>query len=327
MLSVIVPCYNEKKYITHCVESILQQDYPKDDLEVLFVDGMSNDGTRDSLQSYCAQYPFLKMLDNPEKIVRFAMNKGIRAAQGEVIIRLDMHSAYEVSYFSTLAKQLQSLGADNVGCVCKTDVLNKTSKALAIKAALSSPFGVGNSSFRTGTPTVVEADTVPFGCFRRDVFERFGYYDTRLVRNQDIELNKRIKAGGGKIFLLPEALCTYYARETYCDLARNNYRNGLWNLLTVRMTRNFSSLSVRHFVPLLFLLSLVLPCIAALLWKPFVVLAMASLVSYLAVLTFISITIAKKDKSLSVPYLFWAFLTLHFSYAAGSFVGIFKSVK
>lgn len=326
MLTVICPLYNEKKYIEHCIESILRQDYPKDDLEVLFVDGMSNDGTRDILQRYCDTYSHFRMLDNPHRVVPYAMNQAIREAKGDVILRIDMHAEYAENYFSTLTQKLKELNADNVGCVWKTEVLNKTPKSLAIKAVLCSLFGVGNGSFRVGADRIMEVDTVPFGCFRREVFEKYGYYDERLVRNQDIELNKRIAAGGGKILLIPEALCTYYARETYGAIAQNNYKNGLWNLLVVRLTRNFSALSLRHFVPLLFLLSLVLPVIAALFWTPFLWIAGVSLVAYLVALSLVSLKLHKSDKQLKICLLMCAFIVLHFSYAAGSFVGIFKSL-
>lgn len=326
MLTVICPLYNEEKYIVHCVESILKQDYPKDDLEVLFVDGMSTDNSRAMLQRYCDEHSYFRLLENRHKVVPYAMNLAIREAKGDVILRIDMHAEYAPNYFSTLVSQLMELNADNVGCVWKTDVLNKTAKSLAIKAVLSSRFGVGNGAFRVGSDHVMEVDTVPFGCFRRDVFEKYGYYDERLVRNQDIELNKRIAAGGGKIFLLPEALCTYYARENFCAIARNNYLNGLWNLLVVRMTRNFASLSLRHFVPLLFLLSLIVPLVAAILWCPFAWLSLASLLTYCVAMTCVCFSMKKRDNNLSISHLMRAFVVLHFSYAAGSFMGIFKPV-
>lgn len=327
MLSVICPLYNEKKYIDSCIDSIQKQDYPKDDLEVIFVDGMSTDGTRDVLQQYCSNNANFRMLDNPKHIVPCAMNLAIRQAKGDIILRLDMHAEYATNYFSYLVQKLKELGADNVGCVCNTDVLNKTPRSLAIKEVLSSRFGVGNGSFRVGADKIMEVDTVPFGCFRRDVFEKYGYYDERLVRNQDIELNKRIAAGGGKIFLLPDALCTYYARETYGAIARNNYRNGLWNLLTVKYTQDFSSLSLRHFVPLVFLLSLVLPMLVAIFWWPLSLVAAASLLAYLLALACVCAKIHRSNNELKIHLLLVAFIVLHFSYGAGSLVGIFKPVK
>lgn len=321
MLSVICPIYNEEKYIANCIESILLQDYPKDDLEVIFVDGMSKDRTREIVAGYTQKYPFIRLIDNPEKIVPYAMNYGIKASKGEVIIRLDAHATYEKNYFSSLVRRLNELKADNVGSVCKTDVLNKTPKTLAIREVLSNKFGVGNSVFRTGVDKVMEVDTVPFGCWRRDVFEKYGLYDTRLVRNQDIELNKRILRGGGKIFIVPDTFCTYLARETYKGLSKNNYGNGKWNILTVHYTKQFNSLSLRHFIPLLFVLSLILPVLFSLFYLPLILLSALSLFAYVSLLGVISLRLAIQKK-LSLFYLLVSFLVLHLSYGWGSLVGI-----
>lgn len=323
MLSVICPIYNEEKYIANCIESILLQDYPKDDLEVLFVDGMSKDRTREIVAEYTRKYPFIQLIDNPEKIVPYAMNYGIRASKGEVIIRLDAHATYEKNYFSALVRRLNELGADNVGSVCKTDVLNKTPKTLAIREVLSNKFGVGNSVFRTGIDKVMEVDTVPFGCWRRDVFDKYGLYDLRLVRNQDIELNKRILRGGGKIFIVPDTYCTYLARETFKGLAKNNYGNGKWNILTVHYTKQVNSLSIRHFIPLAFVLSLILPVIASIFYLPLIALAALSLIAYVLLLGLISIKLSF-SKKLNFFYLLASFLVLHLSYGWGSLVGICK---
>ena len=150
MLSVICPIYNEEKYIVQFLDSLLLQDYPKEELEILLVDGMSKDRTREIVAEYISQYPFIRMIDNPEKIVPYAMNKGIDAAKGDIIMRVDAHASYQPNYFSSLVNALKRLKADNVGTVCKTDVMNKTSKTLAIREVLGNKFGVGNSSFRTG---------------------------------------------------------------------------------------------------------------------------------------------------------------------------------
>lgn len=326
MITVICPIYNEEKYIARCIESIMEQDYPKDDMEVLFVDGMSTDMTRMIIERYLQRCPYLRVLDNPQRIVPYAMNKGIEAAKGEVIIRIDAHTSYERNYFSALVCRLYELEADDVGAVCKTDVLNKTPKTLAIREVLSNRFGVGNSVFRTGVDKVMEVDTVPFGCWRSEVFDKYGLYDTRLVRNQDIELSKRILRGGGKIFIVPDTFCTYYARETYKGLAKNNYQNGKWNILTVFYTKQISSLSLRHFVPMMFVLSLVLPVLASIIWLPLIWIAVASLLAYLLALAMVSIKLAA-DKKLNVFYLIYSFFVLHFSYGCGSIAGCFAVLK
>ena len=323
MLSVICPIYNEEKYIAQFLDSLLTQDYPKDDLEILLVDGMSKDKTRDIVAGYIAKYPFIRLIDNPDKIVPYAMNRGIDAAKGDIIMRLDAHASYQPDYFSVLVNGLKRLNADNVGTVCKTDVLNKTPKTLAIREVLGNKFGVGNSTFRTGIDKEQEVETVPFGCWQKEVFDKYGKYDVRLVRNQDIELNKRIIRGGGKIYILPDTYCTYLARETWHALAKNNYGNGKWNILTVYYTKMFSSLSLRHFIPLLFLLSLIVPLLLAFIWWPFALLSLASLLAYTGLLSAVSLNLSIQ-KNLNFFYLLITFFVLHLSYGWGSLMGILK---
>ena len=323
MLSVICPIYNEEKYITGCIESILNQDYPKDDLEVIFADGMSKDRTREIVGKYRQKYPWIKLIDNPKRIVPPALNSAIAVSKGNYVIRLDAHASYPRNYFSALVEAIEKYGADNVGAVCKTDVLNKTAKSCAIKAILAHPFGVGNSTFRTGIDRVQEVDTVPFGCWRKSAFERFGKFDERLIRNQDIEFNKRIHRGGGKIIIIPDTYSTYYARETYSKLANNNYGNGMWNILTVWYTNQLKSLSIRHFIPLLFVLSLIVPTIVSIFWEPAIYVAIASIVLYALVVMIISAKIAK-SQHLNCFYLVATFFVLHISYGFGSLVGILK---
>ena len=322
-LSVICPIYNEEKYITQFLDSLLIQDYPKEDLEVLLVDGMSKDRTRDIVAGYTAKYPFIKLIDNPDKIVPYAMNRGIDASIGSIIMRLDAHASYQPNYFSVLVNGLKRLHADNVGTVCKTDVLNKTPKTLAIREVLGNRFGVGNSTFRTGIDHEQEVETVPFGCWPREVFEKYGRYNVRLVRNQDIELNKRILRGGGKIYILPDTYCTYLARETWHALAKNNYGNGKWNILTVYYTKTFSSLSLRHFIPLLFILSLIIPPILALVWTPFVWLSVLSVIAYVGLISAVSMKLSIQ-KHLNFICLFISFLVLHISYGWGSLMGLLE---
>lgn len=323
MLTVICPIYNEERYIAQFLDSLLKQNYPKEDTEILLVDGMSRDDTRKIVAGYTARYPFFRLIDNPKRIVPYALNRGIEAARGEVIIILGAHASYQPDYFSVLVRGLRRLNAENVGTVCRTEVLNKTAKTLAICEVLSNRFGVGNSAFRIGIDHEQEVETVPFGCYPREVFEKYGMFDVRLVRNQDIELNKRIIRGGGKIFILPDTYCTYYARETWASLANNNYGNGKWIILTVYYTKMFSSLSVRHFVPLLFVMSLVVPLLLALFWWPLALVSAASLATYLLLFSVIS-AILSIQKKLNICYLLVTFVVLHLSYGWGSIIGILK---
>lgn len=323
MLSVICPIYNEKQYIAGCVNSILAQDYPKDNLEVLFVDGMSGDGTREIVLNFAKRYSFIRLIDNEKRIVPVAMNIGIREAKGDVIMRLDAHAQYAPNYFSTLERALFELNADNVGAPCKTDVLNKTSKTLAIREVLCNRFGVGNSAFRLGVDKVQQVDTVPFGCWRREVFEKYGYYDERLVRNQDFELNKRISRGGGKIYIVPDTHSTYFARETFSKLAKQAYLNGKWNILTVYYTGKLRSLALRHFVPLIFVLSILLSLVLMPLYYPLAYISGLSLSLYLSCIILICFNLYRKKK-INFFFLMYAFATLHFSYGWGSLMGYIR---
>ena len=266
------------------------------------------------------------MLNNEKRIVPIAMNIGIKVSKGDVIMRLDAHAQYPANYFSVLVKALETIDADNVGAACRTDVLNKTPKTLAIGEVLSNKFGVGNSTFRLGVDKVMEVDTVPFGCWKREVFDKYGVYDERLIRNQDIELNKRIVRGGGHIYIVPDTYCVYLARETFKGLAKNNYGNGKWNVLTVYYTKQMGSLSLRHFIPLLFLLSLIVPLFCSLIWSSFVFVTIVSLLAYLLTLGGIGmkLTISKR---LSFGYLLISFFVLHVSYGWGSLNGIISVLK
>lgn len=323
MLSVICPIYNEEKYIGACIESILAQDYPKDDLEVIFADGMSTDRTREIVAGYTALYPWIRLIDNPDRIVPPALNAAIKASKGDIIMRLDAHAEYAQNYFSAIVVAHSRLKADNIGAVCRTDVLGKSKKALVIREVLAHPLGVGNSAFRTGISAEKEVDTVPFGCWRREVFDKYGLFDERLVRNQDIEMSKRILRNGGRIVIIPETYSTYFARETFAKLAKNNYGNGLWNILTVWYTREFNSLSLRHFIPLIFLLSILLPMIVGLFWHPIWWLAVSSLVVYTLAVSIISAKIAIR-KHLNFIYLIATFFVLHLSYGWGSLMGLLR---
>lgn len=323
-LSVIVPIFNEEKYIEQCIESILSQDYPKNNLEIIFVDGMSIDNTRTIINSYMEKYSFIKLLDNSMKIVPCAMNIGIKNAIGEIIIRLDAHACFAINYFSTLVKYLRALNADNVGVVCKTDVLNKNSKTLAIREVLSNKFGVGNSIFRTGIDKIMKVDTVPFGCWKRETFDKYGYFDERLVRNQDFEYNRRITKHGGTIYIVPNSYCIYYSRESFSEIWKQNYNNGLWGIRTILYTKTYDSLAIRHYIPMLFVSSLIFPLLLGIFWVPFVFVSILSISIYILMICSISIYLSIK-KQLSFIYLIISFFTLHFSNGFGMLTSFFTS--
>ena len=321
-ISIIIPCRNEEKYIKDFLESVLSNDYPKEFMEILIIDGKSTDNTLSFVKDFSQKYAFIKLFINEKQTTPIALNIGVRNSTGDFIIRLDVHTKIPTNYFSKLISSAVKLMADNVGTVVITDVKNKTPKSLSIKKVLSNKFGVGNSYFRIGIDEIKEVDTVPFGCFRKEVFEKVGLFNEDLDRDQDIELNKRIKKNGGRIFLVPHIHSTYFARETYSALAANNFSTGMWNILTVYITKRLDSMSLRHFIPLIFLLSILMPLIFIFYIPSVGLISILSLISYLALLFTTSIRIV--DDSTSVSHIMIGFFVLHFSYGIGSLVGLFR---
>ena len=325
LISIIIPTLNEEHYIAQCLDSILNARYSKEKMEVIVVDGMSQDRTRSIVQEYHKKYSFIHLLENVDSYTPVGMNLGINASKGEYVFILSAHAQYAHDYFIKLVENIEKLNADCVGGVLITDVKNKNKKSSSVKEVLMHKFGVGNASFRTGSDKVKPVDTVAFGCYKRSTFEQYGVFDEKLIRNQDIELNKRIINGGGKIYLIPEVKCTYYAREDFMALAKNNYANGFWNILTAYHTKTLNSLSLRHFIPLLFVLSLIIPLIGSFIVPQIVWIALFSLVSYLSLVIIISFRL--KNSSNTIWHLIVSFLTLHLSYGWGSLMGIFSLLK
>ncbi len=323
-VSIIVPCYNEELFVAGLMASVAEQDYGLDNFELLMIDGMSKDKTVDLIKSHSSAFKYISIFTNSKKTVPFAMNEGIKQSKGSVIVRLDAHASYPSNYVSQLVKYLFELKADNVGGVWHTEPFEKTLKAKSISLALSTPFGVGNSMFRIGVNEPTETDTVPFGCYHKEVFDKIGLYDERLERNQDIELNKRLKRAGGKIYLIPDVYSVYYSRGTFGKLIDNNYKNGLWVILTAYYTKALDSLSLRHYIPLLFLLYMLFLPPLALLTK----IAIIPFIFYMLFLILVSIKIAISNSNILIaPYVIISIFLLHLSYGFGSLVGLFKMMN
>lgn len=318
-VSVIMPCREEEKYLARALESILANDYPRDRLEVLIVDGMSTDGTRKIIAAFIKDHPFIKLLDNPKRITSVALNIGIAQAQGEIIMRMDAHSVYPPNYISSLVAWQEKTGADNVGGVWHIRPGSDTPMARAIAAGLAFPFGPGFARYRIGAQAPRWVDTVPYGCYRREVFSRMGTFDEDLVRNQDDEFNLRLRKKGGRTLLVPEIIIDYYARERLSKLWRMYYQYGYFKALVARKLGFV--LSPRQLIPPLFVLTLAVSflwgwCFPALGVLGFIV----PLTYFLADVGFA--WVAGRRQGLAVmACLALVFPTLHFSYGLGFWKG------
>ena len=324
-VSIICPIYQEEKYIGKCIESILRQDYPRDRLELLLIDGISTDRTREIVGAYREQYSFIRLIDNPYKVVPTALNIGIEQAKGDVIMRIDGHCEYPVNYVSMLVHYLFKLDADNVGGVWNTRPARLTTECIAIAEASSHIFGVGGSIHKIGAKQIVRTDTVPFGCYRRSVFDKIGLFDEELIRNQDDELNARLINNGGKIYLIPEIVINYIARDSLKKMCRMYYQYGLFKPLVTKKLG--APATLRQFFPALFLVCLVVGVILAFvfpwfMWLYVLVLALYFLIGSIIVL----IEGFRYKKVLLVLYMPLTFLLIHVCYGWGYLNGIFKLI-
>jgi glycosyltransferase involved in cell wall biosynthesis len=320
-VTVIIPVRNEEEYIGGTLKSILNCDYPHSLLEILVVDGMSEDSTREIVEKFKGRYPFIKVLDNPAKIVPVAMNIGIKNATGEIIIRMDAHTEYERDYISKCVEYLEKTKADNVGGPLRPR--SKTFLQKAISLAVTSIFGVGNAKFHFDDKEGY-VDTVTYGAFRREVFERVGLFDEELVRNQDDELNYRIIKSGGRIYLTPEIKSYYYPRSSLRKLWKQYFEYGYWKVRVIE--KHQLPASWRHLVPGTFVMSIFISLLLSLssVWGIYGLILILGSYSLLSLI--FSIRIAIKNGLRFLPVLPIVFATLHLSYGFGFIKGTWDFV-
>ena len=346
-VTVVVPMRNEERYISICLDSIVANDYPKDRLEVLVVDGMSTDRSREIVEDYIQRCPFIRLLENPKRSVPAALNIGIREARGEIIIRMDAHTVYAPDYISRCVELLMTTDAANVGGPMRKVGTTYVSQAIAI--ATSVPFGVGDSYFHYAESDRY-VDTVYLGAWWKATLEQVGCFDETfqanedyelnfrlryecefsgldnkrvfdedLIVNQDYELNYRIRRAGGKILLSPKIRCWYYVRPSLQALAHQYFRYGFWKVKT--LVKHPDSLRWRQLAPPAFVVAVILsfailpinPLLSAVLPGLYV---MANLLA--------SAHAASRHGWKYFPVLPVVFLTLHLSWGVGFLVGLFK---
>jgi len=265
-VSVIIPCYNEEKTIGLLLDSLLNQTYPQDQLEVVIADGMSEDNTRDEITRFAEENHGLqiRVVDNLKRTIPSGLNVAIRSSRGEFIVRLDAHSVPHPEYVARSVLDLEQHLGDNVGGVWQIAPGSAGWVAESIAAAASHRLGVGDAKYRYAD-TAGEADTVPFGAFRRSLFDQLGGFDESLLTNEDYEFNTRIRMMGGKLWLNPAIQVKYFARPTLGQLAKQYWRYGFWK---VKMLQRYpGSLRWRQALPPLFVLGLIILALAAI-WIP-----------------------------------------------------------
>lgn len=326
-VSAMVVVRNEEMRIAKCLESLLLQDYPVDRYEIIIVDGESTDGTiscvKEVIKCISENYkiPSVRIVNNPKHILASGWNVGIKASKGEYVIRTDAHAYVDKDFISKSVETMISIG--DAACVGgQMTTLSDTRVGEIIKEALSSPFGVGGSKFRY-QKTAGYVDTVAYGLYKRSVFEEVGYFNEVLIRTQDNDLHRRMRDAGMKFYLNSEIHSYYYSRDSYKKLAKQQFNNGIWTMINFCLRPG--KMSLRHFVPLGFVLCLLLTAIGGLFWNYIWFLTLAGLILHLCFgLWFAS----KRSKQLSHRFILpLVFLLMHLSYGFGSIVGFFKTKK
>ncbi len=318
LVSILMPVRNEAAYIERSLGAVLSQDYPPEKLQIIVADGMSDDGTRQLLQDFQAQHPQLTVIDNPGRIVPKALNAAIPLARGEILIRVDGHCQVAQDYVRCCVQHLQGGEVDGVGG--PTETVGETRLARWIALAMSSPFGVGGSSFRTRKGETCLADTIPFPAYAREIVQRAGPYDEELVRNQDDEYNYRLRSLGAKLLLAADVRSVYYSRSSLTSLWRQYFQYGFWKVRVLQ--KHPRQMSLRQFVPPAFVAALLGSALLALVmplgrW----LLALVAGLYLLANLAASLWTAAKRD-AWAIFVLPIIFAILHISYGSGFLIGL-----
>lgn len=313
-ISIVIPCRNEEKYIGLCLDSILLQDYPGL-INVFVCDGKSTDNTIAIVNSYAAKHPNIHYLVNEKQTTPFALNLGIKAGNADVSIILGAHSELFPDYVSNCIKAFDM--AENIGCtggIIENVYENEITEIIG--KAMSSGFGVGNAHFRTGVKDGL-VDTVAFGAYKKEVFDKIGFFDEELVRNQDDEFNYRLLKNGFKIYLSRSIRSKYYVRASFQKLFKQYYQYGYWKVYVGKKHKSVTT--IRQLIPLFFVLYLLLFTVAV--FNPFLLIDyLSGLALYFAASVYSAAKIS--DGINQTMQIMRTFFILHFSYGWGYLNGI-----
>jgi len=318
LVTIAMPAFNEEGHIEACIRSVQAQDYPADRIEILIADGRSTDRTREILAALSAEDPRIRMIDNPERLQAAGLNHIVRDARGDVIVRMDVHCEYAPSYVRACIETLERTGADNVGGAQRARASSPFQRALC--AALNSPLGVGNAKYRSADQEGF-VDTVFLGAFRRKVFEAVGLYDPRAITNEDAELNQRLIASGGKVYLSREIEVHYVPRGSFRKLAEQYYKYGRGRARTLLKLGRF--LSLRPAIPFL----MVMGGAAMILVPPLWPIAPAALAAYALATGAEAVRVGRELGPAAVPTVWAIFPVLHLSHGIGFAAGLLRYLR
>lgn len=327
-VSVVIPCFNEEKFIGKVLQNLKEQ-YPHEHYEIVVVDGISTDGTRAVIGDFVASNPgvAVRVVDNPERNIPSALNLGIAAASGQVIVRMDAHSIPTSGYVRRCVEVLSGGEISVVGMPWRIHPGADTTPARAIALAVAHPFGIGDAKYRRSDSLQAQlVDTVPFGAFRKTLWEEMEGFNAGLLTNEDYDFNYRVRQRGGKVLLDTAGYCNYFARPTFRDLAAQYYRYGSWKAQMVKLHPR--SIKLRHLVAPLFVASVVSLGVLSLFVPPAASLLCVVLASYAALSLFYAFSLARTgDEIRLVPAISVAFLILHLTWGSGFLLGLLRAPR
>jgi GT2 family glycosyltransferase len=317
ILSVIIPCRNEEKHIAFCIEAIFANELDASDtLEVLVIDGMSDDKTIEIVKSLQARYSTLHILKNKQKVTPVAFNLGIKASKGEYIQIVGARQLISKNYLK-IAKNTFEENKD-IWCVGgKVINVYENKESEIIGLAMSSPFGVGGGNFRVAQKSCY-TDTVGTPMYPRRVIDKVGLFNEDLVRNQDDEYNYRVLKNGGKIYLNTEIELKYYVRASITNLYKQYYQYGYWKVYVNRLHKTITTL--RQLIPLLFVIGIISGLLLALIVPYFNILYLTALFCYLILSIFFANKLTRKSEF--IFKIIKIFVILHWSYGYGYLRGV-----
>lgn len=323
-VAIVIPTLNEERFISRCLNSIIKQTYEFEKMDVMIIDGGSNDKTKDIVAEYQKSHQNIRFIENKKKIQSVAFNIGFKKSTAPYIIRLDAHAEYDSKYISLCIENLkQDKKRGNVGGRCNILPFNQSLWAQTNAILNHSRFGIGGAAFRVSNEAH-NTDSVPFGAFPRKIIEKIGGMREDLPRGEDNEYNSRIRKAGYKIFFDPNIISSYFARPTLGASCKQMYANG--NSIGYLYYIDREAIGIRHLVPLLFVVSGLFSIIISVLWSPFCYVFCGGLALYLIADAIASIMGAKDNVKCTLP-LFILFFCVHVSYGMGTIAGLIKGLK
>lgn len=323
-VAIIIPTLNEERFISRCLNSIIKQTYEFEKMDVMIIDGGSNDKTKDIVAEYQKSHQNIRFIENKKKIQSVAFNIGIKKSTAPYIIRLDAHAEYDSEYIYLCIKNLKDdKKRGNVGGRCNILPFNQSVWAQTNAILNHSRFGIGGAAFRVSNEAH-NTDSVPFGAFPRKIIEKIGGMREDLPRGEDNEYNSRIRKAGYKIFFDPNIISSYFARPTLGASCKQMYANG--NSIGYLCYIDREAIGIRHLIPLLFVVSGLFSIIISVLWSPFCYVFCGGLALYLIADAMASIMGAKDNVKCTLP-LFILFFCVHVSYGMGTIAGLIKGLK